>query len=397
MYAFRFYAQKDVDDATSDILKTNRIYELIRRTNEYNDTHKNADLSDRMQAYTDINADLYSDPELGPDLLSPFGYSNDSVRPQQTQLDKDTDTVADYMNEERRQSFADYSGKTKDTVDMYKAPHKGISVLGINDPRYSIYDPMSLLHNIGNYISNDDYHKRMQNIHKHNELARSVPAVRNIVNSNLHKEIGSTSDMYQKAVQDLYRAAEKSGKNKYGEYFDTRYLMLPEYASKEKSPFYDVSAFLKALSFYADTTSNNRSDTNGDDSHLWLVKVDLDDMYSNDDRRKHFLHTGADDMHEFLAKKVTPYRYLYKASTLKDALSYYFDSFGNVPDAYNLKEANEAAADFMHKNFKVDPNEVWSDANLKDIYYDCSEPIYQAFCTTKLKPSVLKGAKGHFE
>lgn len=67
------------------------------------------------------------------------------------------------------------------------------------------------------------------------------------------------------------------------------------------------------------------------------------------------------------------------------------------PKQVQLDESTTTAADFMHKNFKVDPDEVWSDANLKDVYYDCSEPIYQAYYTTKLKPSVLAGAKGHFE
>lgn len=399
MYAFRFYAHKDGDGAESGTRKAKNLLEYLHRV-------QGVDSSD-YDTRNEISRDVNSDPEFGPDLLSPFGYSNDAVRPQQAQLDTNTKTVADYMNKERRQSYADYSGKTADTVGMYCAPHRGISVLGINDPRYSIYDPTAMLSNssLDTYISQEDLQKRAADLLIHNKSLQDNSSLHDLADfdgfrKRAQPKVLSTADelmsLYKNGIQGMEDKASKAGKNKYDEFFDTRYFMLPEHASKEKSPFYDVHAFLRALYDYADTTSNYRPDNDFAKSNLWLVKVDLDDMYSNDDRRKHFLHTGADDMHEFLAKKVTPYRYMDRSDDLQRKLHDFFVSKPSY-GAHNLKEANEAAADFMHKNFKVDPDEVWSDANLKDVYYDCSEPIYQAFCTTKLKPSVLKGAKGHFE
>lgn len=393
MYAFRFYAHKNDPDRSSDSLK-----EYFKRAA---DLPQDTGAAERLE----IMHDLHSDPEFGPDLMSPFGYSNDSVRPQQVQLDESTTTAADYMNEERRQSFADYSGKTKDIVDMYRAPHKGISVLGINDPRYSIYDPMSLANDTDTYMSKEDYQKRAADLLMANRSLRDISDLHDLVDFDMYKKRNklncmqsedALASLYGASIASMYDKAVKSGKNKYDRYFNTKYLMLPEHTSKEKSPFYDISAFLKQLYWYANTTAENRPDNDFADSNLWLVKVDLDDMYSNDDRRKHFLHTGADDMHEFLAKKVIPYRYIDTGKNLKDSIAK-FTNDSSYYTAHNLKEANEAAADFMHKNFKVDPDEVWSDANLKDVYYDCSEPIYQAYYTTKLKPSVLAGAKGHFE
>lgn len=393
MYAFRFYAHKNDPDKSSSSLK-----EYFKRTA---DLPQDADAA----AHIKIMRDLKSDPEFGPDLMSPFGYSNDSVRPQQVQLDENTAVVADYMNEEHRQSFADYSGKTKGIVDMYRAPHKGISVLGINDPRYSIYDPMSLANDTDTYMSQEDYQKRAADLLMSNESLRDISDLHDLIDFDMYRKRNklnytqsedALARLYGSSIASMHDKAVKSGKNKYDRYFNTKYLMLPEHASKEESPFYDISAFLKQLCWYANTTSKNRPDNDFADSNLWLVKVNLDDMYSNDDRRKHFLHTGADDMHEFLAKKVTPYRYIDTGKNLKDSVARFTDD-SSYYTAHNLKEANEAAADFMHKNFKVDPDEVWSDANLKDVYYDCSEPIYQAYYTTKLKPSVLAGAKGHFE
>lgn len=392
MYAFRFYAHKNTPDR------------FVKNLKEYNLRTADVGPSD-YATRNEIARDINSTPEFGPDLLSPFGYSNDTIRPQQLQLDTNTKTTADYMNEEQRQLFADYSGKTEGIVDMYTAPHKGISVLGINDPRYSIYDPMSLTNSTDTYMSQEDYQKRAADLLIANKPLRDISDLHDLINFGGYKKRNklnytqsedALASLYTGGITDAYKKAVQLGKNKYGEHFDTSYLMLPEHASKEKSPFYDVHAFLKALYDYADTTSKNRPDNNFAESNLWLVKVDLDDMYSNDDRRKHFLHTGADDMHEFLAKKVTPYRYMYGSDELQHNLRDFFRSEPSYK-AHNLKEANEAAADFMHKNFKVDPDEVWSDANLKNVYYDCSEPIYQAFYTTKLKPSVLKGAKGHFE
>lgn len=399
MYAFRFYAHKDGDGTESGTRKAKNLLEYLHRANGVD----SSDYDTRNEIARDVN----SDPEFGPDLLSPFGYSNDSVRPQQAQLDANTKPAADYMKNERRQSYADYSGKTADTVDMYDAPHRGISVLGINDPRYSIYDPMVMLScsSLDKYISQEDLQKRAADLFIHNKSLQDNSYLHDLADFDGFRKrtkphVLSTADellsLYTDGVESMTDEAVKAGKNKYGEFFDTKYFMLPEHASKEKSPFYDVHAFLRALYDYADTTSNHRADNDFAKSNLWLVKVDLDDMYSNDDRRKHFLHTGADDMHEFLAKKVTPYRYMDKSDNLQRKLRDFFVSEPSYR-AHNLKEANEAAADFMHKNFKVDPDEVWSDANLKDVYYDCSEPIYQAFCTTKLKPSVLKGAKGRFE
>lgn len=399
MYAFRFYAHKDGDDAESGMRKTKNLLEYLHRVD-------GIDSSD-YDARNEIARDVNSDPEFGPDLLSPFGYSNDAVRPQQAQLDDNTKSVADYMDKERRQSYADYSGKTADTVDMYYAPHRGISVLGINDPRYSIYDPISMFSgsSLNTYVSQEDLQKRAADLLIHNKSLRNNSSLHDLVDfdgfrkrtqPNVLSTVDELANSYMQSIKGMKNEAVKAGKNKYDKHFNTRYFMLPEHASKEKSPFYDVQAFLKALYDYADTTSEHRTDNDFAKSNLWLVKVDLDDMYSNDDRRKHFLHTGADDMHEFLAKKVTPYRYMDRSDDLQRKIHDFFVSEPSYR-AHNLKEANEAAADFMHKNFKVDPDEVWSDANLKDVYYDCSEPIYQAFYTTKLKPSVLKGAKGHFE
>lgn len=393
MYAFRFYAHKNDPDKSSRVLKEyfRRIAALPQR--------------DDADAHAEIMRDVNSDPEFGHDLQSPFGYSDDSVRPQQVQLDSDTSRTADYMSKDSAQSFADYSGKTEGVVDMYSAPHKGISVLGINDPRYSIYDPMTLADDTDTYMSQEDYQKRATDLLMANKSLRDSPSLHDLVNFDSYRKRNKLGYMqsedelaklYGSSISDMYNDAVNLGKNKYGEHFNTSYLMLPEHNSKEKSPFYDISAFLKALYDYADTTSENRPDNNFAKSNLWLVKVDLDDMYSNDDRRKHFLHTGADDMHEFLAKKVTPYRYIDRSDNLQSDLHDFFQSEPYYR-AHNLNEANEAAADFMQKHFKADPGEVWSDANLKDVYYDCSEPIYQAYYTTKLKPSVLKGAKGHFE
>lgn len=399
MYAFRFYAHKNGDGAESGTRKAKNLLEYLHRVHDID----SADYDARNEIARDVN----SDPEFGPDLLSPFGYSNDAVRPQQAQLDANTKLAADYMKNERRQSYADYSGKTADVVDMYNAPHRGISVLGINDPRYSIYDPTDMVScsNLGTYVSQEDLQKRATDLLTHNKSLQDNSYLHDLADFDaFHKRtqpsLLSTADelmsLYTNGIEGMQDEASKAGNNKYDAFFDTRYFMLPEHASKEKSPFYDVHAFLRALYDYADATSNYRPDNDHAKSNLWLVKVDLDDMYSNDDRRKHFLHTGADDMHEFLAKKVTPYRYMDRSDDLQSKLRDFFAVYPSYR-MKNLKEANEAAADFMHKNFKVDPDEVWSDANLKDVYYDCSEPIYQAFCTTKLKPSVLKGAKGHFE
>ena len=95
MYAFRFYAHKYGDDAESGTRKAKNLLEYLHRVNGVD----SSDCDTRNEIARDVN----SDPEFGPDLLSPFGYSNDAVRPQQAQLDDNTKSVADYMDEERRQ------------------------------------------------------------------------------------------------------------------------------------------------------------------------------------------------------------------------------------------------------------------------------------------------------
>lgn len=331
---------------------------------------------------------VFTDPENKDKFSfnSPFANRSVNIAPYTKLGETQYDT-----NNPRTDS--DYLIRDDNFTDNMELPHRGLSVIGLHDPRYSLYPFDQIEYD---FMSDDGEKGLYFNKHRFNNFSKQVQdEYRRTFNSFLNDKYkykydlfdlfddnnkfvnpGESTDLRQyinlaarDTVRALHNADRIPGTNNYLTYSKNGLSVIPK--------GFEWSQLINALG-----NTYNWSDANA----LVLAQLPESALYTINDYAKGKLAANVDFPEELLAKYVTPVQV--KGTAIAKGKEYNQPESSNITRGINnyivervLDEKRnksnrqyweDRARSFIEDNFNIDSNKIVSDEIKKYIYKDLS-------------------------
>jgi len=319
-------------------------------------------------------------------------------------------------------------------------PHKGLSVIGLADPQYSIYDPFNII--------DKPFKRTPEGVLYNTALEKALDYKQNAFLNwyfNLKKEMPDFQDKLNKAMADTGYTPD-SGEDVLFSNKDFTNDQLDELYSKGNIAFANwknsynhglVSpkgysygykpSYYKMLRAIANTISNTNA--NG----LALAVIPEKVLYGTEDllNENNAIRAMRDFPEELVVKRLKPIR-LYSGTQLTKPNYDYYDEDDkklyeeDMSDYYNSRRFNEddiiedlpsdgtyqiiesytgytkdlpfeerekRAKDFIYRHFDIDPDNIVSDETKKDIYADLSSWYNKQICQDNICDALTQGGR----